>query len=108
MNVILKQPICDNSAWTTETFVNDDTWVYHLTQHDIDELHQAVLIAKSTGKLIHQLTSTDFPLPNFMNVLTDFKNELEDGRGFVLLRGLPIENYDDQEIDIIYYGIGLI
>ena len=107
MNVILKQPICDNSAWTTETFVNDRTWVYHLTQQDIDELYQAVLIAKSTGKLIHQLTSTDFPLPNFMNVLTDFKNELEDGRGFVLLRGLPIENYDDQEIDIIYYGIGL-
>lgn len=107
MNVILKQPICDNSAWTTETFVNDHTWVYHLTQHDIDELHQAVLIAKSTGKLIHQLTSIDFPLPNFMNVLTDFKNELEDGRGFVLLRGLPIENYNDQEIDVIYYGIGL-
>ena len=107
MNVILKQPICDNSAWTAETFVNDHTWVYQLTQQDIDDVHQAVLIAKSTGKLIHQLTSIDFPLPNFMNVLTDFKNELEDGRGFVLLRGLPIENYDDQEIDVIYYGIGL-
>ena len=107
MNVILKQPICDNSAWTTETFVNDHTWVYQLTQQDIDDVHQAVLIAKSTGKLIRQLTSKDFPLPNFMNVLTDFKNELENGRGFVLLRGLPIENYDDHEIDIIYYGIGL-
>ena len=107
MNVILKQPICDNSAWTTETFVNDHTWVYQLTQQDIDDVHQAVLIAKSTGKLIRQLTSNDFPLPNFMNVLTDFKNELENGRGFVLLRGLPIEIYDDHEIDIIYYGIGL-
>ena len=107
MNVILKQPICDNSAWTTETFVNDHTWVYQLTQQDIDDVDQAVLIAKSTGKLIHQLTSNDFPLPNFMYVLTDFKNELENGRGFVLLRGLPIENYDDEEIDIIYYGIGL-
>jgi hypothetical protein len=107
MNVILKQPISDNSAWTAETFEKDNTWIYHLTQRDIDDVHQAMLIAKSTGKLIHQLTSTDFPLPNFMNVLTDFKNELEDGRGFVLLRGLPIENYDDQEIDLIYYGIGL-
>ena len=62
MNVILKQPICDDSAWTAETFVNDHTWVYHLTQHDIDDVYQAVLVAKSTGKLIHQLTSNDFPL----------------------------------------------
>ena len=107
MNVILKQPICDNSAWTAETFVNDHTWVYQLTQQDIDDVHQAMLIAKSTGKVIHQLNSDNFPLPSFINVLNDVKNELEDGRGFVLLRGLPIENYDDQEIDIIYYGIGL-
>ena len=62
MNVILKQPICDNSAWTTETFVNDHTWVYQLTQQDIDDVHQAVLVAKSTGKLIHPLTSNNFPL----------------------------------------------
>ena len=38
MNIILKQPICDDSAWTAETFVNDHTWVYHLTQHDIDDV----------------------------------------------------------------------
>ena len=107
MNIIRKQPIADSSAWNAETFMDDDTWIYHLTQHDIDDLHQAMLAAKSTGKVIHELTANDFSLSNFMNVLNNFKNELEDGRGFVLLRGLPIENYDDQEIDIIYYGIGL-
>ena len=62
MNIILKQPIADSSAWNAETFMDDDTWIYHLTQHDIDDVHQAVLVAKSTGKLIHQLTSNDFPL----------------------------------------------
>ena len=71
MNVILKQPICDDSAWTAETFVNDHTWVYHLTQHDIDDVHQAVLIAKSTGKLIHQLTSNDFPLRYILFAILD-------------------------------------
>ena len=107
MNVILKQPIEDSSAWNAETFKHDESWIYHLTHHDIDDLHQAMLTAKSTGKVIHQLTSNDFPLSNFMNILNDFKSELEDGRGFVLIRGLPIEQYDDEEINIIYYGIGL-
>ena len=107
MNIILKQSIEDRSAWTAETFKTDDTWIYHLTQHDIDDLHQAMLTAKSSGKVIDQLTPNDFPLSSFNSYLAEVKDELEDGRGFVLLRGLPIEKYDDQEINIIYYGIGL-
>lgn len=107
MNVVLKQPFEDSSAWNAKTFANDDSWIYYLTPHDLDELNRAMLTAKSTGKTINQLTSTDFPLSNFVKAFTDFKNELEDGRGFVLLRGLPIENYDDEEINSIYYGIGL-
>ena len=107
MNVILKQPFEDSSAWNAKTFANDESWIYRLAPHDIEELHQAMLMAKSTGKTINQLTVTDFPLSNFSKNVADFKNELEDGRGFLLLRGLPIENYDEQEINIIYYGIGL-
>ena len=33
--------------------------------------------------------------------------ELENGRGFSLLRGLPVERYSDEDIHIINYGIGL-
>ena len=107
MNIILKRPIEASSAWTAETFMDDDTWTYHLTQHDIDDLHQAMLTAKSSGKVIDQLTLNDFPLSSFSSYLAEVKDELEDGRGFLLLRGLPIENYVDHEINIIYYGIGL-
>ena len=107
MNSILKQPIEDNSVWTAETLQHDDTWLYQLTSQDILDLHQAMLTAKSKGKLTHQLTPDDFPLSSFLNCLNDYKNELEYGRGFLLLRGLPIENYTAQEIEIIYYGIGL-
>jgi len=32
---------------------------------------------------------------------------LENGRGFVLLKGLPVERYSGGEIRIIYYGLGL-
>jgi len=107
MNIILKRPFEDSSAWNAETFKHDESWIYHLTSSDLADLQEAMLMAKSTGKTINQLTAKDFPLSNFIKAVADFKNELEDGRGFLLLRGLPIENYDDQEINIIYYGIGL-
>ena len=107
MNSILKHPIEDNSVWTAETLLHDDQWLYQLTSQDVSDLHQAMLTAKSKGKLTYQLTPGDFPLSSFLNCLNDCKNELEYGRGFLLLRGLPIEKYTAQEIEIIYYGIGL-
>ena len=34
-------------------------------------------------------------------------DELETGAGFILLRGVPIEDLDDAAIDILYFGLGL-
>ena len=39
--------------------------------------------------------------------LRSFANELENGRGFLLARGLPVDRYSDEEIEIAYYVIGL-
>src|SRR5699024_2844853 len=53
-------------------------------------------------------TKEDFPIDEAVAKEIDyFLEELEDGRGFVLLRGLPIEKYTDEQASIIYYGIGL-
>ena len=43
----------------------------------------------------------DFPLAGWA------EHELENGRGFLLARGLPVDRYSDEEIEIAYYGIGL-
>lgn len=39
--------------------------------------------------------------------MLEHTEELENGRGFVVLRGLPVQRYSDEDINIIYYGIGL-
>lgn len=38
--------------------------------------------------------------------LADISNELENGRGFVVIRGLPFGKYDDDDIARIFWGIG--
>ena len=49
----------------------------------------------------------DFPIASLVSKLSHLATELETGRGFFLLRGLPIERYTEAELNIIYYGIGL-
>ena len=39
-------------------------------------------------------------------MLTDTLDALENGRGFALIRGLPVERYTENEATIIFYGIG--
>ena len=47
----------------------------------------------------------DFPVPSFARVAESLRRELESGRGFVVIRGLPIERYSDAQAAIVYWGI---
>jgi len=48
----------------------------------------------------------DFPLPTLTTRLGRIAQEVEKGRGFVLLRGLPVEKYPDDETRFIVWGVG--
>ena len=47
------------------------------------------------------------PLPGVARRLAKIEGELVDGRGFVLLRGLPRERYSQAELELIYWGLGM-
>src|SRR3546814_3374568 len=49
---------------------------------------------------------SDFPLPTFGPELLAIRDEIVNGRGFVLIRGIPVERYTVAEAAAIYYGIG--
>src|SRR5215471_4337268 len=45
-----------------------------------------------------------FELPSLRPVTEEIRCEIEDGRGFVLLRRLPVEDYPKDEISMIFLG----
>ena len=58
------------------------------------------------GRDIASITRDDFPLPTFGPVLERMRDELLNGRGFVLMRGLPVEGRPIAESATAYWGIG--
>ena len=50
------------------------------------------------------MTRDDFPIPRFARSLAEVGRELEDGRGLVLLRRIPVERYSEDELRIALLG----
>ncbi|MFI5201172.1 MAG: TauD/TfdA family dioxygenase, partial [Candidatus Kapaibacterium sp.] len=55
---------------------------------------------------IETIIVRDFNLPTLAPKLLELRKELIHGRGFALLRGLPIANHTEREAAIIFCGLG--
>ena len=107
MGGILTSKITGPSAWKAADYAVETSWVHHFTDAEIAEIEAALAAVSAAGLTYPRFTAADFPLPTMAGMLGDLAETLENGRGFALLRGLPIDRYSDDDINIIYYGLGL-
>src|SRR5262249_13100233 len=73
---------------------------------DIAELERAAE-PHVAAKLPSPPTTETFPLPKLAPRLASLRDELLHGRGFFLVRGLPIRSYSRVEAAAIFLGFGL-
>jgi hypothetical protein len=99
-------PITGPSAWRGEELVRSDAWIHTFTTSELSELHRALARVHSRGLTLDAVRREDFPLPTLGPRLEALRQELLHGRGFVLLRGLPMERYALEDAAAIYWGIG--
>jgi hypothetical protein len=107
MSLILKQALTGPEAWKGAEMAGDTSWVHPLSAEAIATLDNALAHVKARGLSFPNFGREDFPIGDWALALTAYSNELENGRGFLVLRGLPMARYSDEDIHIIYYGIGL-
>lgn len=67
------------------------SWAYRLDAMERRELLAAASASESSGVPLTNLGRADFPLPTLGPVLDDFARELVNGRGFFLLRRIPVD-----------------
>lgn len=107
MSLILKEKVTGPAAWRGSDLAGDNSWIYQLPDSTIALIDAALETVKSRGLSFPNFTQDDFPIHAISADLLHYAEEMENGKGFLLLRGLPIERYSDDDIEIIYYGIGL-
>ena len=98
------QPIDGPSAWIGAELRDSDAWVYRLAEAELRELHEAMRATRERPML--EIDRDSFVLPTLGPVLAGILDTLLNGRGFVLIRGIPVREYPIEEAARIYWGLG--
>ncbi len=93
-------------AWTGRDFSRPSDWIVPLGEATMGEVKAALAHASTRGGTASIATPGDFPLPSFAPQAAEIRARLRDGSGFVVLRGLDLEDYTEDEARLIYAGLG--
>lgn len=103
---VLRKPIADRSAWKGCDIAGRKDWLHTLTPSALGEIDQALARLRDNPVALTEIHREHFDLPALAKELADVSSELENGRGFVVVRGLPFGKYSDEDIARIFWGIG--
>ena len=101
------QPLVDPAGWEPAEIKADSSWAYTFSPEELTEIDRAVKRFRASGIELGQMKKADFPLPRVSDILRDARLELLEGRGFVYLRGLHVDEMSADEAATAYFGMGL-
>lgn len=85
--------------------ITDDRWCIEIDARQVAELRAAV--AAVAPLELTAITAADVELPTLGPVLAGVVGEIVDGRGFILLRGMPVEDLTEPELQRLFWCIGI-
>jgi Taurine catabolism dioxygenase TauD, TfdA family len=106
MTTIQTKPITGPKAWRGAALANDPAWIVTLTGDEVADLEQALATAKTTGRPLGEIGREQFPLTALRPRLQQVLDEVQDGRGFVVVRGLPVGRHSADDVGLMFWGMG--
>lgn len=99
-------PIHGPAAWRGEDMRQRTDWQVRLSAAEVAELKSAVAHALATGRSMGALTRDDLPLPTLATRVAQWRDEIRRGRGFVLIRGVPVADWSERESETFFWCLG--
>lgn len=103
----LRSPVTGPSVWVAGDMADAAAWTVVLSTEQRQEIVDEARAANRNGRSVTTITGDDMPLTSLQPVVDSAIAALGNGRGFMLLRGFPIDELDEAEIELGYVGLGL-
>jgi hypothetical protein len=97
-------PVSGAGVWYGADLAARTDWMRPFSAAEIAEIDAAVRAAR--GIPFEELSPATFRLPRLGEALKGVLDQLLEGRGFILMRGLPVERMSREEQAIAYLGLG--
>jgi len=93
--------------WEAADMHRDTDWIHHFSKQEREEIDAALQHAIGKGCSIDKLRPEDFPLPTVAELFSRGREQLENGVGMQLYRGIDVGRYDKDQLRLMYWGMGL-
>ena len=100
---VYRQSIAGPGAWTRDTFPDSSAWNAYLSPAAWRELGRAI-----RGKELSTASPHEFASLPLEDDIRRLRHELEEGRGFLVVKGLPVDRYGEEEASLLYWGLGAL
>ncbi|KAF2098518.1 taurine catabolism dioxygenase TauD [Rhizodiscina lignyota] len=95
------------TVWKKEDYTNNpERWTHPFGEDEIAEIGKAADDFIASGTPLTGISKGLFPLPNLAGFLTSIKNELLNGKGFILFKNFPVNEWGLHKSAVAYMGIG--
>lgn len=98
--------VAENWVWSADELAASDDWIIRLDADALDDIAKALDSVKRRNLALKEIAAIDFPLPVLQTGLAAIRTLLTDGPGVGLIRGLPVERYDADDLRTVLWGIG--
>lgn len=103
---VAPQPVSAPWVWSAGELAAQHDWKIQIGGNALDDIAGALAGVKKRGLALKEITAQDFPLPSLARDFLKVKQLLAQGPGVCLLRGLPVDQYPREDIDLILWGLG--
>lgn len=103
---ILRTPLTGPAAWRGDE-LPEATWLEPLDDDAVAELEAALDHACGLERPTGELVREDFPLPTLGRRFDAWRDQIEHGRGFVVIRGIPVERWSQERCERFFWCFGL-
>ena len=103
----LPPEVDDRSAWYGSQMVGRKDWIERLSEEEIAEVENAVERLEESQVDLASITAEQVSLTTLAPWLEEFLDEVIDGRGFVLIKGLPVERWTRRQAAVAFLAIGV-
>ena len=95
------------AAWYGPDVSGRTDWIVQLSASDVAEIRSALDAWKARpDQGPAPLKAADFPLPQLAARLPTIRSELIDGRGFILMKGMPVRQWSHADSALAFIGLG--
>ncbi|MGO4328260.1 TauD/TfdA family dioxygenase [Cupriavidus sp. 2TAF22] len=94
--------------WTARQAREDRSWILRMTEAEIQGMRDALDHARALGKPLLDMEQADFPLNEAARgVLERAIDITQGGWGMCLVKGFPVDEWNEEEARLAYWGMSL-